>query len=69
MRAHDAWVVEYGGNVRRDAGCRMFPTALEAEETRRQLLDQSRSTAASFVEIDWIPNGAPPLPAVAPGAG
>ena len=59
MRAHDAWVVEYGGNVRRDAGCRMFPTALEAEETRRQLLDQSRSTAASFVEIDWIPNGAP----------
>lgn len=61
---------KYGGNVRRDAtGCRMFPTASEAEEARRQLLEQSRTMSTRIVEIDWVPTGATPLPAAAPASG
>jgi hypothetical protein len=60
---------KYGGNVRRDAtGCRMFPTASEAEQAYSQLLDQSRTMTTPIVAIDWIPKGATPLTAdAAPG--
>jgi hypothetical protein len=57
---------QYGGNVRRDAtGCRMFPTASEAEQASSQLLDQSRTMTTPLVAIDWIPKGATPLTAAA----
>jgi hypothetical protein len=57
---------QYGGNVRRDAtGCRMFPTASEAEQAYSQLLDQSRTMTSPLVVIDWIPKGATPLTAAA----
>jgi hypothetical protein len=61
---------KYGGNVRRDAtGCRMSPSASEAEQARSRLLDQARSMPKPFVAIDWIPKGATALSAPPPAPG
>jgi len=58
---------KYPGTVRRDAtGCRMFPTASEAEQARSHLLEQFDKPP---VVIDWLPKGATALTTTTPPSG